>query len=195
MQMLVFFSPASHYIPQLFPSLLLLCMSTGLGNISTVPYNCDWTSRKGQDRGDWAPSQILSGGTRHDNLQWRHDWTGHGKSRCGSLLSVPYGTPSPINATHSQWYCFLLETHTKQKNGAVIEIYRYIYRYNTFDMLQWMRELKPSFATLSTLWSARKTTNLIWQVSNWFLVINMIRLLFILLLPDFHWLYVFKWFY
>lgn len=53
--------------------------------------------------GSWGLSSKPNplGWTRHDNLQWWHDWTGHGKSRCGFLLTVPYGTLSPINATHS----------------------------------------------------------------------------------------------
>lgn len=141
---------------------------------------------KGQDHGDWASSQILSGG--HGTIICNDDTTGHGKSRRGSLLSVPYGTQSPINATHSQWYCFSAWNSYKTEEWCSDK--KNIY--NTFDMSQWMRELKPSFATLSTFWSATQTTNLIRQVSNWFLVISMVRLLFILLLPDFHWLYVFK---
>lgn len=94
-------------------------VDTGWGNTCIVPYNCDWTSTvsNGRDHGGFElQAKILRRG--HDNLQWRHDWTGHVRSRCGSLLSVPYGTPSPINATHSQWYCFsyfLPEAHWKKK--------------------------------------------------------------------------------
>lgn len=76
--------------------------------------------------GDWAPSQILSGGHGNDNLQWRHDWTGHGKSTAApSSLCLMELWVQSMQLIHDD-IAFCLN-HTEQKNGAVKYIYRHIY--------------------------------------------------------------------
>lgn len=132
-----------------------------------------WRTRS---RGIKFQSQILCMLTQHDNLQWWHDWTGHVKNRLRFLpLSALWNSVSkPTQLIHSDVAFSLLETHTKQKNGAVISPYIYICTYTptcTCIHIYERQKLKPSFATLSTFWSARTTTNLKGQASNWFLEI------------------------
>lgn len=165
--------------------------SRGLGNICIVPYNCDY--EKTGSRGLSSKPNPLAR-TWHDNLQRRHDWTGLVMGRTDAVPSSQCLMELRVQSMqliHND-IAFCLKLIQNRRMVQWLKKRIYIYTYNTLDMLQWMRELKPSFATLSTFWSARQKTNLIWQVSNWFLVITMIRLLFILLLPGFHWLYVFR---
>lgn len=84
---------------------------------------------------------------------------GQGKSL---FSSVPYGTLSPINATHTQTLLFCLKKH-KETRGMV----QRFKKSNT----DWQNELKPSFAILSTLWSAIEDKYYMW---NQFVVIVMI---------------------
>lgn len=132
-----------------------------------------WRTRS---RGIKFQSQILCLLTQHDNLQWWHDWTGHVKNRLRFFpLSALWNSVSkPTQLIPSDVAFSLLETHTKQKNGAVISPYIYICTYTptcTCIHIYERQKLKPSFATLSTFWSARTTTNLKGQASNWFLEI------------------------
>lgn len=123
------------------------------------------------------------GWTRHDNLQWRHDWSREEPARFPPLSALWNSESNQCNSfTMILLFCLKLI-----QNRRTLQWYKNNI-YVTFDTSQWMRELKPSFVTLSTFWSARQTTKCLIGFLFWVLV----RLLFILLLPDFHWFYVFR---